>query len=137
MELKLERKEMTDKSTIGELFIDGEFAYYTLEDKDRQLETAGCSAKVDKETCIPRGTYKVIIDDSTRFKRKMPHILDVDCFEGIRIHSGNYSGDTEGCILLGTEKGEDAVWHSNNAFNDFFPKLEKGLSSGEVWITIE
>jgi hypothetical protein len=138
MELKLKRTHFMGHGTIGELSIDGEFMYYTMEDKDRLLESTGCTAKIPKETAISRGTYKVIIDKSTRFKRLMPHVLDVPCFEGIRIHVGNYNGDTEGCILLGMGHDEDVgmVTNSKTAFGDFFPRLQKALDAGEE-VTLE
>lgn len=139
MEILLVRKNTLGSATIGEMYIDGELKYYTMEDKDRQIEVHGCSAKVPRETCIPRGKYKVIIDYSNRFMRDMPHVLDVPCFEGIRIHIGNYTGDTEGCILIGTGYSlcpTPMVTNSRVAFNEFYPKLQEALKDGEVWIEI-
>lgn len=140
MELRLIRTFFSDKQTIGELYIDDKLTYYTMEDKDRYLENNGCSSKIPKETAIPRGKYKVIVDYSNRFKKDMPHVLDVPCFEGIRIHVGNYAGDTEGCLLIGlgyslTDK-EWMVIQSQKAFDDFFPKLKKALEKDEVWIEV-
>jgi hypothetical protein len=84
------------------------------------------------------GTYNVVIDFSQRFEREMPHVLNVEGFDGIRIHSGNTSADTEGCILLGqTRNGSDEVINSRAAYNAFFPKLQAAINSGErVSITI-
>jgi hypothetical protein len=118
MKLILQRKWQTASSTIGELSVDGVFECYVLEDV---IRAAG--VKVAGETAIPAGTYKVIVDMSTRFKRLMPHILDVPMFEGVRIHSGNTSADTEGCLLLGRVKGEGCIQESKLAFEAFFPKL--------------
>jgi len=137
MNLELERKEFFDDRCIGGLYIDGQFTYFTLEDVDRKLEEGGI--KIPKMTAIPRGKYKVIIDLSGRFKRMMPHILDVVGFDGIRIHAGNLPIDTEGCPLIGM--GYDAPSHSIRksviAFDDFFLRLEAGLKEGEVWIEIK
>jgi hypothetical protein len=136
MELLVERKEFYEDCTIGGFYIDGEFAYFTLEDKDRYLEDG--NTKIPKETAIPRGKYRVIIDWSNRFQRKMPHILDVPQFDGIRIHILNVASETEGCVGIGLQ--HDAPNHnilkSKLAFNDFFPRLEAGLEEGEVWIEI-
>lgn len=136
MNLVLERKEFYEDRTIGMFYIDGEFAYYSLEDKDRYLEAG--DIKIPKETAIPRGKYKVTISWSNRFKKLMPHILDVPQFVGIRIHAGNTPVDTEGCLLIGLEY--DAKIHqilkSKLAFDDFFSRLEKGLLEGDVWIEI-
>lgn len=127
MELRVNRFKYGEKATIGKLFVDGVVECYTLEDVVRKD-----GSKVDGKTAIPAGTYKVIIDDSTRFKRPMPHILRVPNFEGVRIHSGNTDADTEGCILLGTEiENDDFISGSRDAFNDFFPKLQAALEEGD------
>lgn len=126
MDLKIVRKEFTSKSTIGELYVDDVFECYTLEDRYRPD-----GPKVPHETCIPCGTYEVTIDFSNRFKRLMPHVLDVPNFSGIRIHSGNTSADTEGCILLGKTKATDRVDKSRLAFNNFFAKLDEAVDSNE------
>lgn len=127
MELRINRFKYGTKSTIGKLFINGVQECYTLEDVVRKDGT-----KVDGQTAIPAGTYQVIIDDSTRFKRPMPHILRVPNFDGVRIHSGNTDADTEGCILLGTTvENEDLISGSKDAFNRFFPKLKTALDAGE------
>jgi hypothetical protein len=136
MELLIERKEFYEDCVIGGFYIDGEFAYFTLEDTDRYLESG--NAKIPKETAIPRGKYRVTISYSNRFQKMMPQILDVPQFTGIRIHAGNVVTDTEGCVLIGMK--HDAPNHnilkSVDAFNDFFPRLTKGLTEREVWIEI-
>jgi len=136
MNLRLERKEFYEECTIGGFFIDGEFAYYSLEDKDRYLENGG--SKIPKETAIPRGRYRVTISYSNRFQKMMPQLLDIPQFTGIRIHAGNTAVDTEGCVLIGMEHDIPThnIMRSRDAFNDFFPRLAKGLTEGEVWIEI-
>lgn len=135
MKLRLEREIFGPKATIGKLYIDGVFECYTLEDVDRKLESGG--VKIHSETAIPRGTYKVIIDLSNRFKKELPHILNVPKFEGIRIHPGNKSADTEGCILLGKNvSNDDFISESKKAFTAFFDKLKVAIDNGET-VTIE
>jgi len=118
MKLEVKRKIFTDKSTIGELFIDGVFECYTLEDVVRQ------GPKVFGKTAIPAGTYKVIVNMSNRFKRLLPLLIGVPEFEGVRIHPGNTDADTEGCILLGRVKGDNVIYNSKLAFNQFFDKIK-------------
>jgi hypothetical protein len=127
MKMILQRKWATEVSTIGELSIDGKFECYVLEDVVRK------GSKVPGKTAIPAGTYKVIIDMSTRFKRLMPHILDVENFSGVRIHSGNVAENTEGCPLLGRTKSKDFVGESKLAFDAFFPKLQ---AAGEAELQV-
>ena len=132
MELKILRKEFTENSTIGDFLIDGEFYFYVLEDMIREP-----GVKVPGKTAIPEGRYKVIIDQSTRFKRAMPHVLNVPGFEGIRIHAGNTDKDTEGCPLLGYTKSKDFVGNSRLAFNRFFDILYEALIHDKVYLTVE
>lgn len=127
MELRVNRFKRTDKSTLGRFIVDGVAECYDLEDVKR-----ADGVKVQDATCIPAGTYKVIIDDSVRFKRPMPHILDVPGFTGIRIHSGNTDADTDGCILLGSAiTNDDFISGSKAAFDAFFPKLKAALDNGD------
>jgi len=117
MEIKIKRLHRTDHSTIGELSIDGKFECFTLEDIERDV-------KIKSETAIPKGTYKVIINRSNRFKRLLPLLLNVPNFEGIRIHSGNTNHDTEGCILVGLTRSQDFIGQSRKAFNKLFKKMQ-------------
>lgn len=135
MKITVKRKRFSDISTIGELEIDGEFVCFTLEDRDRRLEEG--YEKVPGSTAIPRGKYKVTIDQSVRFKKRMPHILNVPGFEGVRIHSGNTAADTSGCILLGAVVTDnDAIGNSRVAYNDFFAQFEDAIEEGRE-VTIE
>lgn len=127
MKLVLDRFEFTDRSTIGTLTCD-KFSCFTLEDCDRYLEDGG--EKVYGETAIPRGTYKVIIDYSQRFKKELPRLLDVPGFEGIRIHPGNAPEDTEGCILVGSSYKDNWVGNSRATFTWLFDIIESALECG-------
>lgn len=121
MKLQLIRNRSSNQSTIGRLLIDGEFQCWTLEDVVRPAKIAG-------KTAIPAGTYKVIITESNRFKRRLPLLVDVPEFAGIRIHPGNCAADTEGCILVGTSVSQDWIGGSRNAFNELFAILDKAGS---------
>ena len=123
MNLKLIRKWFSDVSTGGELLVDGIFECWTLEDVVRQ------GPKIHGKTAIPEGTYDVIITPSVRFKRNMPLVCAVPGFEGVRIHSGNTSEDTEGCILVGQTRGEDCIGRSRLAFDLLFAKMCVALAS--------
>jgi hypothetical protein len=124
MKLRLERFEYGTTYTIGKFYIDGVFHSFSLEDVVRKGE------KVNGQSAIPVGTYSVIIDVSTRFGKQLPHILDVPNFTGIRIHPGNTSKDTEGCILLGTTwTGGDFISNSKLAFESFFTKLKEAKTA--------
>ncbi len=127
MKLYLKRIHKTEHSTIGELYIDGKFQCYTLEDVEREV-------KIKNETAIPKGTYKIVITYSNRFKKQLPLLLNVPNFEGIRIHSGNTNHDTEGCILVGQTRSNDFIGSSRNSFNELFKKIK---NEKNIEITIE
>lgn len=116
MELLLERKYCKEKYTVGRLYIDGIFFSNTLEDKVRDVNKNGKfdngEYKVYAETAIPYGEYEVKVTYSPKFKRELPLLLNVPCFEGIRIHRGNTHKDSSGCILLGENKQKGKVINS-------------------------
>ncbi len=126
MQITIKRLYKTNTSTIGELFINGVFECFTLEDVERPV-------KIKNETAIPKGTYKVIINQSNRFKRLLPLLLNVPNFEGIRIHSGNSNHDTEGCILVGQTRNKNYIGQSRKAFNKLFKKMQ---AAKDITITI-
>jgi hypothetical protein len=124
--LELKRFYFTSESTIGELYLDGSFECYTLEDCVRAP-----GVKIPGKTAIGAGSFDVVIDMSARFKRRMPHVLDVPMFEGIRIHAGNTAADTEGCILVAVNRLVDRVTQSVIAYDRLFPKLDAALDAGD------
>lgn len=94
-----------DRNIIGDLFIDGIFYCHTLEDEKR-----ADGVKVYGKTAIDDGEYVVKLTISNRFKRIMPILLDVPMFKGIRIHGGNTSKDTLGCILVAFKTDYKRIW---------------------------
>lgn len=130
MKLKLTRDEASSNATVG-ILSDGLWFCHTCEDV---LRPDG--VKVPGKTAIPAGTYEVKVTYSNRFKIELPILLNVPNFEGIRIHTGNTSADTEGCILVGLSRGPDCVKQSRAAFADLFPRIKAALARGEK-ITIE
>lgn len=136
MEIKVKRNPPSEHSTLGSLFADGKMLCFTLEDTDRFLEKGG--EKVPKQTAIPRGRYRVVVDMSERFLRPMPHILNVPHFDGVRIHTGNTAENTEGCIIVGMFTGLDQISDSWHGFGLLLCWMIEAIQKGEeVWITIE
>jgi len=122
----------TEESTEGEMFVNDQWECYTLEDVVRQ------GPKMPGKTAIPEGTYGVIINHSKHFSKDLPLLINVPDFEGVRIHSGNTSNDTEGCILVGQSREKDFIGRSRAAFQMLFGKIRFALDSGEhVTITIK
>lgn len=129
MELKLIRETYTEDSTIGKLYVNDLFHCFTLEDKVRDV-------KIKNVTAIPAGRYKVVVDFSNRFQQLMPLLLNVPNYLGVRIHTGNYSKDTEGCILVGSTKAVNFIGNSKKAYAKLLSTITKALKTEQVFITI-
>lgn len=129
--LILVRKIFTDTSTIGDLTLDGQFLCNTLEDTVRNFKISG-------KTAIPAGRYEVIINDSARFHRRMPLLLKVPFFDGIRIHNGNTADQTDGCILVGEKDSAmpNFIGHSRDTFEEVFLKIDLALEREPLFIDI-
>lgn len=135
MELTLNRIFLGSSATIGELLINDKHLCDTLEDRVRPE-----GEKVYGKTAIPEGMYEVKLTHSPRFKKILPEILNVPNFSGIRIHTGNSSKDTEGCILVGTWDGEKEDWVGNSriAFDELMSLLEEATNNKEkITITVK
>lgn len=132
MRLKLHRTFFLPTHTAGELYVGHEFECFTLEDVVRP---AG-APKVYGQTAISAGAYSVIIDQSKRFGRLLPLLLNVVGFTGVRIHPGNVATDTDGCILTGMQYDESTgrVTESRKAFDALFAKM---LAASPAAISIE
>lgn len=128
MKLELKRTDKQKDCTIGELYVDGKFECYTLEDVVRDN-----GQKVNGATAIPPGKYDLVINFSNRFQKLLPLLLNVPNFEGVRIHTGNTSQDTEGCVLVGRVKSGNTISESKLAFAHLFPQLQAAKS---ITITI-
>jgi len=133
--LELKRREFTDKSTVGSLYVDGVFECFTLEDVIRAP-----GVKVQGQTAIPYGEYRVTWERSPRFSKIAgrdfftPRLHDVPGFEGVLMHSGNTAEDTEGCIILGRTylaSHPDFVGESRAACAAFYAKVEAAWNRGE------
>ena len=152
MELIVDRKWKKDTYTISNLTIDGKWFCNILEDTDRGLDDSMSVAEIKKLkkpsiTAIPRGTYEVTLDvvshkysTNTFYKQvcngKVPRLLNVKGFEGILIHAGNSSKDSEGCLLVGVNKVKGQVLNSRETFKELYKLLKDKHDKGEK-ITIK
>lgn len=142
VKLNLIRKYFTEYSTIGEVFHDGRFVCYVLEDKDRMLDSGWDLERITREkvhgrTAIPTGEYKVEWTHSNRFGKAMPILLRVKGYEGVRIHSGNTPADTLGCLIPGTTMTTDNVQNSKQATLKLYNIIKIAIDAKEqVYINI-
>lgn len=144
MKLILKRKFLGTTYTIGDLFIDGDFFCHTIEDKVRELPTScpqtlkgincQCKEKVYAQTAIPKGTYKITMEYSPKFKRILPKLHNVPHFIGILIHSGTDENSSSGCIIVGMNNVKGKVVESRKT-SDALNKVLSGAK--DITITIE
>ena len=128
--LSVIRKAYRDTYTIGKMYINGEYFCDTLEDKVRVMNSI--NDKIKGETAIPAGTYKITLEMSPRFKRKLPLLHDVPYFSGLLIHRGNTAKDTHGCILVGENKVKGQVINSTKAEVALMDILTNAVSKGDT-----
>lgn len=102
MKITVARAPSRGGATLGWLYIDGLYTCRTLEDEVREIEGTPVSTwKIPGVTAIPAGTYRVTLEASEHFGPDTLTLHDVPGFEYIRMHAGNTSDDTKGCLLLG------------------------------------
>ena len=145
MRVKIIRVAQGKQSTLSHLYIDGIFQCYLLEDKIR-------TDKIPKQTAIPTGDYKLIVNSwggmNTKYKNLMGKVhegmIEIDQlpnFDYVYIHIGNTYLQTAGCPLTGFGfeliNGDYQVTHSRKAYDMIYPKLLKIAKSKENQIRIE
>ena len=124
MKLILTRHARRADYTIGRLEDEnGMKVCDTLEPTWRDYK--GGELKNPRKSAIPEGTYRVVVTKSQRFGRYLPLLVGVPGFEGVRIHSGNTSRDTEGCILVGHNLQVGKVLWSRITLEKLMKLIEK------------
>ena len=94
----------------------------------------GGEMKIPKKSAIPEGSYRVVVTKSQRFQKYLPLLVGVPGFEGVRIHAGNTSRDTEGCILVGQNLQVGKVLWSRITLSKLMKIIE---NEKEIYLTIK
>ena len=137
MELKVVRSVFNPKSTLGKLFINGEFFAFTCEDTVRNLN-GDCSKKIQNQTAIDPGRYEVALTFSNRFQKYLPLLLNVPCFDAIRLHGGNTAADSEGCILIGANGDmQERIWNCASKVTGLVAAMKAVEKKEKIFMTIE
>lgn len=155
MELLLERSVLTDKQTVGKLYINGSFFCSTLEDTVRDINKNGIfdagEVKIKGHTAIPYGKYEITLNVvSPKFskypfymevcKGRLPRLLNVPAFEGILIHCADGPDGhrlVQGCIGIG--KYNDSIkglTDGKNTFKKLYAELSKVKPNEKIYINI-
>lgn len=145
MKIQVKRIRQGKNSTLSEVYIDGGFFCYGLEDLVRETKIKG-------STAIPAGCYKLGLNRyggmNARYKRLFPNvhrgmieIMDIPNFKYVYIHIGNNFGDTAGCLLVGARYREDSdgdyiLEKSTKAYTRLYTQLSEAVSRGDVRLEI-
>jgi len=131
MESKIIRIAQGKESTLSQLYINGMFQCYLLEDKIREV-------KIPSQTAIPKGVFSLKLNTigakNVQYKKAfgklhqgMIEISGLPNFSFVYIHTGNTIKDTAGCPLCGFGfqyvEGDFQVTQSIAAYKMIYPKL--------------
>lgn len=140
MILEVRRRIKGDTYTISDLFINDVIFCQMLEDQDRGLMFQMPLEEIKKikvwgKTAIPTGVYEMVFNYSDKFKRELPLLLDVPGYAGIRIHEGNFSENTDGCLLPGKE-GKRMVTNSVATLKKLLPILKAASKKEKIYVFV-
>lgn len=144
--LSLLRYSDDEETTIGLLYINGQFYCYTLEDTFHEEKIAG-------ETRIPAGNYSIKYKKeetelTLKYRERYPEwftfhieLQQVPGFDSIYIHNGGDHTHTEGCLLvsdsLNINNERTFLSNSRETFRRLYGYLNEELSNNiPVRITI-
>lgn len=145
METKIIRVAQGKESTLSQLYINGIFQCYLLEDKIREV-------KIASETAIPKGVFSLKLNTygakNVDYKKAfgklhegMIGIMGLPNFSFVYIHTGNTIKETAGCPLCGFGfqfvDGNYQVSQSISAYKMIYPKLVALAKVETNTITIE
>ena len=141
MKIIILRLNKFDTCTISEVFVNGAFFSYCLEDKDRGLRQDMplkdiMAIKVKGQTAIPTGTYNVAYTYSYKFKKMLPLVENVPGYSGIRFHRLNTDKDTEGCLGFGWWTGGERILASKLYTDRLVRMIANAIDIGDT-VTLE
>lgn len=146
MFVEVKRVKQGKNSTLSEIYVDGVFFCYGLEDLVRERKIKGVTA-------IPAGKYKLGLNRygamNARYSRLYPalhqgmiEIRDIPGFKYVYIHIGNNFGDTAGCLLVGDRYEEDddddyVLLRSAKTYKKLYAQLVEAVSNGIAELQIK
>jgi hypothetical protein len=131
MENKIIRVAQGKRSTLSQLYINGIFQCYLLEDRIREV-------KIASQTAIPTGVFELKLNTNGaknvdykktfgKLHEGMIEISGLPNFSFVYIHIGNTIKETAGCPLCGfgfqIVDGDFQVSQSIAAYKMIYPKL--------------
>jgi len=109
--IKIIRKKQDINQTLGTCVVYDEcdmpvFSALSLE--------RGWRENTKRVSCVPLGSYNVVLEHSNRFKMDLWELKDVEGRSECKFHSANYWYQLNGCIALGNRLADI----NNDGYND-------------------
>ena len=121
------RRNLPD-AVIGVLSIDADNIVATVENKHFLIPKGIYNLTVNKSGTM-NGQYKVLFPE---MHKGMIEISGVPNRDGLFFHIGNYSIDSEGCVLVGKKaEHEDVLISSRVTYIQVYPLLLAAAENGE------
>ena len=123
----IERDRMQDKQSLGICYVKDEDGNIIF--KSQSIER-GWKDNQRNVSCVPDGTYPVVLEYSPRFKTFLYELKDVPNRAECKFHAANYARQLNGCIALGENRtdidgdGYYDVTNSKNTMAKFHDALE-------------
>ena len=118
--LKRQKPDPNHDVVFGELYINGVFECYTLEQYSHLIDT---------------GTYPITVYFSPHRQFEVLLLHQVPGHTYIEIHPANYPYQLKGCLAVGTAHNQDALANSRFAFDHLIKKTK--AATGLVSIQIQ
>ncbi len=145
MKVKIWRKWPRKGYCIGILYVSGKRLCEVLEDEDRGLVQTMPTGKINQlkvygATAIPKGTYRVALSVSPKFKDRawakkydglVPEILNVKGWSGVRVHPVNSASELLGCCAPGDNKVVGKVINSTKRYYELMALLVPAWKKGD------
>jgi hypothetical protein len=132
------REWLSDKSTGGEYFIDGDHMGFTLELPVKDGYPGSAIPPTGENSSyliklLPSPKFEAGKDPWVKiYAGQIPHVIGLPPYRSdILIHWGNEPENTAGCILVGLTRTPDFIGESRTAFAQLWTKLKEAELSGE------
>lgn len=129
MELLVKRAPAVDSAIIGDLYLDGVYAYKTLEHAGREIPAGRYAIAL---TVSQRATEGELWSPDPRFR--LPLVRNVPGRSGIRLHAANEARELDGCLGVGLTQMGVTIRQSRIAVTQLMARLAKDRAS---WLTIQ
>lgn len=122
----IDRFKVTNNYSLGVCYIKHENGIVEYIGKSLERGWRNNQARV---SCVPEGNYKIVLEESPRFRKKLWELKGVPGRAECKFHSANYWRQLNGCIALGNKHkdidydGDPDVTSSRDVMKIFHDKM--------------